>query len=93
MTGHSNFIWFNTAWFIIQGLNEANAAGYICQLMPWADSDNHSMIRLSSSGAYTLTPYLLHDEAFSKEIDKGYIIVKVLSPSVPSLSALTSILF
>lgn len=28
MTEYSNFTWLNTAWFIIQNINEANAAGW-----------------------------------------------------------------
>ena len=83
MTEYSNFTWFNTAWFIIQNINEANAAGYIYWLMAWADSNNDSMIKLSSSGAYTLTPFYYVMKHFSKEIDKGYVRVSVLSPSIP----------
>lgn len=83
MTEYSNFTWLNTAWFIIQNLNEANAAGYIYWLMAWADSNNDSMIRLSSSGAYTLTPFYYVMKHFSKEIDKGYVRINVLSPLIP----------
>ena len=35
MTEYSNFTWLNTAWFIIQNLNEANASGYLYWLMAW----------------------------------------------------------
>lgn len=83
MTEYSNSTWLNTAWFIIQNLNEANAAGYIYWLMAWSDSNNDSMIRLSPSGDYTLTPFYYVMKHFSKEIDKGYVRVKVVSPSVP----------
>jgi glucuronoarabinoxylan endo-1,4-beta-xylanase len=83
MTEYSNFTWLNTAWFIIQNINEANAAGYIYWLMAWADSNNDSMIKLSSTGAYTLTPFYYVMKHFSKEIDKGYVRVSVLSPSIP----------
>jgi len=83
MTEYSNFTWFNTAWFIIQNINEANAAGYIYWLMAWDDSNNDSMIRLSPSGAFTVTPFYYVMKHFSKEIDRGYTRVKVLSPSVP----------
>ncbi len=83
MTEYSNFTWLNTAWFIIQNLNEANAAGYIYWLMAWADSNNDSMIKLSSSGAYTLTPFYYVMKHFSKEIDRGYVRIKVLSPLIP----------
>lgn len=83
MTEFSNFTWLNTAWFIIQNINEANAAGYIYWLMAWADSNNDSMIKLSSSGAYTLTPFYYVMKHFSKEIDKGYVRINVLSPLMP----------
>jgi O-glycosyl hydrolase len=83
MTEYSNFTWLNTAWFIIQNLNEANAAGYIYWLMAWADSNNDSMIRLSSTGAYTLTPFYYVMKHFSKEIDKGYVRINVISPLIP----------
>ncbi len=83
MSEYSNFTWLNTAWFIIQNLNEANAAGYIYWLMAWADSNNDSMIKLSSAGAYTLTPFYYVMKHFSKEIDKGYVRIKVLSPLMP----------
>lgn len=83
MTEYSNFTWLNTAWFIIQNLNEANAAGYIYWLMAWADSNNDSMIKLSSAGAYTLTPFYYVMKHFSKEIDRGYLRIKILSPELP----------
>lgn len=83
MTEYSNFTWLNTAWFIIQNINEANAAGYIYWLMAWADSNNDSMIKLSPSGAYTLTPFYYVMKHFSKEVDKGYFRIKVLSPLMP----------
>jgi O-glycosyl hydrolase len=83
MTEFSNFTWLNTAWFINQNLNEANAAGYIYWLMAWADSNNDSMIRLTSAGAYTLTPFYYVMKHFAKEIDSGYVRIKVLSPLIP----------
>jgi len=83
MTEFSNFTWLNTAWFIIQNINEANAAGYIYWLMAWADSNNDSMIKLSSAGAYTLTPFYYVMKHFSKEIDRGYVRINVLSPFMP----------
>lgn len=83
MTEYSNFTWLNTAWFIIQNLNEANAAGYIYWLMAWADSNNDSMIKLTSAGAYTLTPFYYVMKHFSKEVDRGYVRIKVLSPLTP----------
>lgn len=83
MTEYSNFTWFNTAWFIIQNLNEANASGYIYWLMAWADTNNDSMIRLSSTGTYTLTPFYYVMQHFSKEIDRGYRRIKILSPETP----------
>ena len=83
MTEYSNFTWFNTAWFIIQNINEANAAGYIYWLMAWDDSNNDSMIRLTPSGTFTVTPFYYMMKHFSKEIDRGYFRVKVSSQSVP----------
>jgi glucuronoarabinoxylan endo-1,4-beta-xylanase len=83
MTEYSNFTWLNTAWFIIQNLNEANASGYIYWLMAWSDTNNDAMVKLSSAGAYTLTPFYYVMKHFSREIDKGYVRIKVLSPSVP----------
>ncbi len=77
MTEYSNFTWLNTAWFIIQNLNEANAAGYLYWLMAWHDGDDHSMIKLGSSGTYSLTPFYYVMKHFSKEIDKGYVRVKI----------------
>ncbi|MBP7029338.1 MAG: hypothetical protein KBB24_11800 [Bacteroidales bacterium] len=83
MTEYSNFTWLNTAWFIIQNINEANAAGYIYWLMAWHDGNDDAMIKLSSAGAYTLTPFYYVMKHFSKEIDRGYIRVNVLSPWIP----------
>jgi glucuronoarabinoxylan endo-1,4-beta-xylanase len=83
MTEYSNFTWLNTAWFIIQNLNEANAAGYIYWLMAWHDGNDDSMIKLSSSGTYSLTPFYYVMKHFSKEIDRGYVRVNVLSPLIP----------
>jgi len=83
MTEYSNFTWLNTAWFIIQNINEANAAGYIYWLMAWHDGNDDAMIKLSSAGAFTLTPFYYVMKHFSKEIDKGYIRVNVLSPLIP----------
>lgn len=84
MTEYSNFTWLNTAWFIIQNLNEANASGYLYWLMAWSDTNSDSMIRLTSSGSYTLTPFYYVMKHFSREIDRGYVRVNVLSPFIPA---------
>jgi O-glycosyl hydrolase len=85
MTEYSNFTWLNTAWFIIQNLNEANAAGYLYWLMAWDDGNADSMIKLSSSGSYSLTPFYYVMKHFAKEIDRGYVRIKGFSgiPSMP----------
>jgi len=83
MTEYSNFTWLNTAWFIIQNLNEANASGYLYWLMAWHDGNSDSMIKLSSSGTYSTTPFYYVMKHFAKEIDKGYVRVNILTPVVP----------
>ncbi len=85
MTEYSNFTWLNTAWFIIQNLNEANASGYLYWLMAWHDGNADSMIKLSSSGSYSLTPFYYVMKHFAKEIDRGYVRIKGFSgiPSMP----------
>jgi len=85
MTEYSNFTWLNTAWFIIQNLNEANASGYLYWLMAWHDGNADSMIKLSSSGSYSLTPFYYVMKHFAKEIDRGYVRLKSFSgiPSMP----------
>ncbi len=83
MTEYSNFTWLNTAWFIIQNLNEANASGYLYWLMAWSDTNSDSMIKLTSSGSYSLTPFYYVMKHFSREIDRGYVRINVLSPLIP----------
>ena len=83
MTEYSNFTWLNTAWFIIQNINEANASGYLYWLMAWHNDSQEAMIKLSTSGAYSLTPFYYMMKHFSKEIDRGYVRISVLSPFMP----------
>lgn len=83
MTEYSNFTWLNTAWFIIQNLNEANASGYLYWLMAWHDGNSDSMIKLSSSGTYSLTPFYYVMKHFAKETDKGYVRINILAPGAP----------
>ncbi|MDF1559673.1 MAG: hypothetical protein P1P83_05640 [Bacteroidales bacterium] len=83
MTEYSNLTWLNTAWFIIQNLNEANASGYLYWLMAWSDTNSDSMIKLTSSGSYSLTPFYYVMKHFSREIDRGYVRINILSLLIP----------
>lgn len=76
MTEYSNYSWFNTAWFIIQNINEANASGYLYWLMAWDVGNDQSMIRLRIDGSYSLSPFYYMMKHFSKNIDRGYTRIK-----------------
>jgi glucuronoarabinoxylan endo-1,4-beta-xylanase len=83
MTEYSNFTWLNTAWFIIQNLNEANASGYLYWLMAWDNANALSMIRITNNGSYSVTPFYYVMKHFAKEIDRGYVRIRILTPDTP----------
>ena len=83
MTEYSNFTWLNTAWFIIQNLNEANASGYLYWLMAWDDANSQAMIRITNAGTFTVTPFYYVMKHFAKEVDRGYLRIKILTPETP----------
>ena len=83
MTEYSNFTWLNTAWFIIQNLNEANTSGYLYWLMAWDAANPQSMIGITSAGGYTVTPFYYVMKHFAKEIDKGYVRIRIFTPDTP----------
>jgi len=85
MTEYSNFSWLKTAQFIINNLNEANASGYLYWLMAWDDANALSMIRITNTGSYTVTPFYYVMKHFAKNIDKGYDRIDA-SMSVSSLN-------
>ncbi len=72
MTEYSNFSWLKTAQFIINNINEANASAYLYWLMAWDDANALSMIRITSSGSFTVTPFYYVMKHFAKNVDKGY---------------------
>jgi O-glycosyl hydrolase len=72
MTEYSNFSWLKTAQFIINNINEANASGYLYWLMAWDDANALSMIRITNTGSFTVTPFYYVMKHFAKNIDKGY---------------------
>jgi glucuronoarabinoxylan endo-1,4-beta-xylanase len=72
MTEYSNYSWFNTAQFILQNLNEANASGYLYWLMAWGDTNEQAMIKISPDGSFSITPFYYVIKHYSKNIDKGY---------------------
>jgi O-glycosyl hydrolase len=76
MTEYSGFSWLNTAWFIIQNVNEANASGYLYWLMAWDVGNDQSMIRLRVDGSYSLSPFYYMMKHFSKNVDRGYDRIK-----------------
>ena len=82
MTEYSNFSWFNTAHFILENLNEANASGYLYWLMAWSDTNEQAMIKVSSAGDYSLTPFYYVMKHYSRNIDRDYVRIdaKVSSP-------------
>jgi O-glycosyl hydrolase len=87
MTEYSNFTWLNTAHFILQNINEANASGYLYWLMSWGSTDDKAMIMVASDGSYTITPFYYVMKHFSKYIDRGY---DRISATVSSSSLITS---
>ena len=72
MTEYSNYSWLRTAQFIINNLNEANASGYLYWLMAWDDANALSMIRITNTGSFTVTPFYYIMKHFAKNVDKGY---------------------
>ena len=84
MTEYSNYSWFNTAQFILQNLNEANASGYLYWLMAWGDTNEQAMVKISSDGSFSVTPFYYVIKHYSKNIDKGYdrIDATISSPSL-----------
>jgi glucuronoarabinoxylan endo-1,4-beta-xylanase len=88
MTEYSNYSWLNTAWFIIQNINEANASGYLYWLMAWDVGNDQSMIRLRVDGSYSLSPFYYVMKHFSRNIDRGYTRIKTtINNSSVKLSA------
>jgi O-glycosyl hydrolase len=75
MTEYSNFSWFNTAHFILENINEANASGYLYWLMSWSDTNEQAMIKIGNDGTYTVTPFYYVMKHFAKNIDQGYVRV------------------
>jgi O-glycosyl hydrolase len=72
MTEYSNFSWLKTAQFTINNINEANASAYLYWLMAWDDANALSMIRITNSGSFTVTPFYYVMKHFAKNVDKGY---------------------
>ncbi|MFZ0471137.1 MAG: glycoside hydrolase family 30 beta sandwich domain-containing protein [Bacteroidales bacterium] len=79
MTEYSNFSWLKTAQFIINNINEANASAYLYWLMAWDDANALSMIRITNSGSFTVTPFYYVMKHFAKNVDKGYDRVNATS--------------
>jgi glucuronoarabinoxylan endo-1,4-beta-xylanase len=91
MTEYSNYSWFNTAQFILQNINEANASGYLYWLMAWDDANEQAMIKISSSGSYSASPFYYVMKHYSKNIDKDYDrIDAIISGSSLRVSAFQS---
>jgi O-glycosyl hydrolase len=91
MTEYSNFSWLKTAQFIIHNINEANASGYLYWLMAWDDANALSMIRITNTGSFTVTPFYYVMKHFAKNIDKGYDRINAsMSISSLYLSAFTN---
>jgi O-glycosyl hydrolase len=76
MTEYSNFSWLKTAQFIINNLNEANASGYLYWLMAWDAGNAQAMIRITSNGSFTVSPFYYVMKHFAKNVDKGYYRIR-----------------